>query len=645
MNTLHLNTRKTCNTLSILALVAGLTACGGADETQDGPLPGTDAPIVVTEDNSTKIAGAALAGYVANGLVWIDLRDNDTLDGTEPFAYTDSQGYFSYNPNTGIDYCAAQSAVLQQHCLDIGQSTGTVEIKVAKGTQLFSSTPFVSVLTQLVDLETARANYPALIALGAKPSGNSVIWQEQVSQRQVVMSPLGTLAYYLPDETQVAEVIQAFGLSASFDLSNEATLSINFMEGLNNTNDTVSKELFVANATINAIVDNFTLNFDAAFTSVDLGFDGFAINNADNVYKALAQVVVSAINADPAASPNTFDDKTPRHFASYNALINVDQLLNAQDLMQANINADYSALELFNFPIQTPADSLIMAQESVDLSSAAVGVSQTDAATIALLVDFQSIQKFDAKSLSRNSTILQQLTLNEKMLNLASQVFGETPIESTLGSLMKNARNPITLSGGTNLDIFGLKNALLLSELNPDETVDAASSDEFILSDADALTIPGSYLSLSGVQDGNEQGQLVVYFDGASEDTSGSITMCVAYNNPIDPSDNISGQRFTGSWGFIGESGNRLSLLAEGFRVQMNILGETLGSEIPLEQQVLSLQRNPNEFYGKLGFSLNDDSGSWHSDEASVSGDFGFRTIESIPSTDSQCAETLSLSF
>ena len=645
MNTLHLNTRKTCNTLSILALVAGLTACGGADEMQDGPLPGTDAPIVVTEDNSTKIAGAALAGYVANGLVWIDLRDNDTLDGTEPFAYTDSQGYFSYNPNTGIDYCAAQSAVLQQHCLDIGQSTGTVEIKVAKGTQLFSSTPFVSVLTQLVDLETARANYPALIALGAKPSGNSIIWQEQVSQRQVVMSPLGTLAYYLPDETQVAEVIQAFGLSASFDLSNEATLSINFMEGLSNTNDTVSKELVVANATINAIVDNFTLNFDAAFTSVDLGFDGFAINNADNVYKALAQVVVSAINADPAASPSTFDNKALQHFASNNALINVEQLLNAQDLMQANINDDYSGLELFNFPIQTPADSLIMAQESVDLSSAAVGVSLNDSATIALLVDFQSIQKFDAKSLSRNATILQQLTLNEKMLNLASQVFGETPIESTLGSLMKNARNPITLSGGTNLDIFSLKNALLRSELNPDETVDAASSDEFILSDADALTIPGSYLSLSGVQDGNEQGQLVVYFDGASEDTSGSITMCVAYNNPSDPSNNISGQRFTGSWGFIGESGNRLSLLAEGFRVQMNILGETLGSEIPLEQQVPSLQRNPNEFYGQLGFSLNDDSGSWHSDDASVSGDFGFRTIESIPNTDSQCAEALSLSF
>jgi hypothetical protein len=645
MNTPYLNTHKTCKTLSIIALVSGLTACGGADEMQDGPLASPDTTILVAENSSTKIAGAALAGYVANGLVWIDLRDNDTLDGTEPFAYTDSQGYFSYNPNTGIDYCAAQSAVLKQHCLDIGQSTGSVEIKVAKGTQLFSGTPFVSVLTQLVDLETARTHYPALIELGVKPSGNSIIWQEQVSQRQVVMSPLSTLAYYLPDEIQIAEVIQAFGMSTSFDLSNEETLSINFIEGLNNSNDPVSKELFVANSTINAIVDNFTLNFDAAFNSVDLGFDGFAINNADNVYEALAQVLVSAINADPAASPSTVDDKTPQHLAPYNALLNLDQLINAQDLMQANINDDYSGLELFNFPIQTPADSLIIAQENVDLSSAAIGVSQNDAATIALLVDFQSMQKFDANSLSRNSNILQQLALNEKMLNLAAQVFGETQIESALGSLMKNARNPITISGGTNLDTLGLKTALLQSGLNPDETVDAASDDEFLLSDVDTLSIPGSYLSLSGVQDSNEQGQLVVYFDGAGGDTSGSITMCVAYNNPSDPSDNISGQRFTGSWGYIGDSGNRLSLLAEGFRVQMNILGETLGSEIPLEQQIPSLQRNPNELYGKLGFSLNDDRGSWHSDQASMSGDFGFRAIESIPNTDSQCADALSLSF
>lgn len=645
MKIFHTYSSKTVKTLGLMMLVGSLAACGGANEMQDGPLPGVDTAGVVTADNSTKIAGAALAGYVANGLVWVDLRDNDTLDGTEPFAYTDPEGYFSYNPNTGVNYCASDQALLQQHCLRIGQSAGIVEVKVAKGTQLFGGTPFVSVLTQNVNLEKARTSFPALIELGAKPSGNSIIWQEQVSQHQVLMSPLGTLAHYLPDDAALSEIIQAFGLSASFELSNEIALSTNFMEGINNNSDQIAKELFVANSTINAIADNFTLNLDAAFSGIDLGFDGFAINNADNVYKALAQIAMNAIGADPVASPNVFTNVVTKNLQSNQPLLDVSQLVNAQDLMRANISSDYAGNTLFNFPIQTPVDRSLMAQEVVNLTSMASNISLNDSITLALLSDFNSLHKFDAKSFNRPTNIVQQVRLNEKIQELALRVFNQTSADSALGNLLKSARNPIILSAGTNIDIVGLKSALLQSDLSPDETVITSDNSEFMLSNADSLIIPGSYLSLSGVQDGNEQGQLLVYFDGLEDDTSGSITMCVAYNNPSDPSDNISGKRFTGSWGLIGESGNRLSLLAEGFRVQMNILGETLGSDVPSEQQVPSLQRIPNELYGKFGFSLNDDSASWHSDNASISEDFGFRTIESTPNTDLQCADALSLSF
>ncbi|MFT6087034.1 MAG: hypothetical protein ACJA11_002279, partial [Glaciecola sp.] len=73
-----------------LALGHSLFACGGAEEDQDGILPEALQPPTI--DNSTLIAGVAMDGFIANGLVWIDLKDNDSIDGAEPVAYTDSQG-------------------------------------------------------------------------------------------------------------------------------------------------------------------------------------------------------------------------------------------------------------------------------------------------------------------------------------------------------------------------------------------------------------------------------------------------------------------------------------------------------------------------------------------------------------------------
>ena len=37
-------------------------------------------------------------GLFKNGAVLV-------IDGFEPIAFTDNQGYISYNPNTGVNYC------------------------------------------------------------------------------------------------------------------------------------------------------------------------------------------------------------------------------------------------------------------------------------------------------------------------------------------------------------------------------------------------------------------------------------------------------------------------------------------------------------------------------------------------------------
>ena len=120
--------------------------------------------------------------------------------------------------------------------------------------------------------------------------------------------------------------------------------------------------------------------------------------------------------------------------------------------------------------------------------------------------------------------------------------------------------------------------------------------------------------------------------------------MCIAYRNQSNPSDNISGQRFEGSWSVLGgASQNRLSLVAEGFTIQMKVLGETRGADISSAQQIPSLPRMPNELYGEYSFTLNEDTATWHSDDASVNQSFGLQTAANMPQNDDECRAILEL--
>jgi hypothetical protein len=85
---------------------AMLVACGG-DSGQDGG----NAPVTGTEGRVT------LAGGLANATIFVDLNNSSSHDEDEPIGYTDSQGFFGYNPVTHTNYCKSQDLTLRQHCL------------------------------------------------------------------------------------------------------------------------------------------------------------------------------------------------------------------------------------------------------------------------------------------------------------------------------------------------------------------------------------------------------------------------------------------------------------------------------------------------------------------------------------------------
>lgn len=627
--------------------VALLTACGGANEDQDVQTNPVDERIALT--------GLALNGYVANALVWVDSRTNNTLDGFEAYAYTDAQGYISYNPTTGVNYCDASDESLQRFCLKTSTQTGKLVIKAAKGVELLSGESFKSVLSTTVQAQDVKTNLQNLMALGTKPSGNSSAWQADVDALQFKLSPLSSLKYYLPESTSLASVLLNLGYNIPDYLSDEALISKEYIAGLNE-NEALAASLFAASVTLGRLVDVVVSNLDTATTSVDFGESGLPISTADSVYEALAESLVDS------ASTAQIKPKQLNYTAKQTNNEAPSDIFPSNDLIVKSIAKLKTLLEQHNQTSTSVQNQINIVEASTHLPSLLSSIGNTSVRHFNV-PDFSTQMTEDMLSFNQTVTLP---TLTPAISFLRQQ---QADAITTLSTFMQAPENQVTTvlksitsdflatrtssdSLTLNLDLNSLSQNLLSVAEQSDAEDQLASQDisiQFV--ELAQVTTPsnnsfwaGKSLSLSGVQDGSEQGQVLIYFNGDDTSTSGNIVMCVAYQNDNDPSDNIDGQRFEGTWALIGSaSQNRLSLVSEGFNIQMKVLGESLGFIIPVDQQVPNLPRMPNESYGRFGFTLNEDSATWYSDHASINQDYGLRYFSDIPSNSQACQDILSL--
>ncbi|HNG59383.1 MAG TPA: hypothetical protein PKZ52_06120, partial [Cellvibrionaceae bacterium] len=99
--------------LTVLALsLALLTNCGGTDQDRGS------AAVNNSAGSETTLKGLAIDGHLARAKVYIDSDNNGVRDAWEPFAFTDNEGYFSYNPNSQKNYCASNATAEEsQYCL------------------------------------------------------------------------------------------------------------------------------------------------------------------------------------------------------------------------------------------------------------------------------------------------------------------------------------------------------------------------------------------------------------------------------------------------------------------------------------------------------------------------------------------------
>lgn len=147
--------KHNARTVLLLTGTLALAACGGASDQDSG-----------TAGGEATFSGVGVDGYLARSIVWMDLDADGQLDPFEPRAFTDDQGYFSYNPNTDTDYCASDATVRQsQFCLRGKAGTDTPLIRMAGGYDTTTGEPFDGVLTLRTSADSGALVVSPLAAL------------------------------------------------------------------------------------------------------------------------------------------------------------------------------------------------------------------------------------------------------------------------------------------------------------------------------------------------------------------------------------------------------------------------------------------------------------------------------------------------
>ena len=132
---------------------------------------------------SQTLQGLVVDGYLARATVFLDYDNNSTRDPWEPFAFTDDNGYYSYNPLTDTDYCAADAdAQSTLYCLRNTRQTAEAVLRVDGGYDVLTGEPFMGQLSRRVDLsDTHRPTHTlispltSLLTTARAPAGHDAI--------------------------------------------------------------------------------------------------------------------------------------------------------------------------------------------------------------------------------------------------------------------------------------------------------------------------------------------------------------------------------------------------------------------------------------------------------------------------------------
>ena len=410
--------------LSLCLSAALLSACGGTGQDDGSPSSFTQ-----------EFSGAVLDGYLARATVFLDSNNNGTRDAWEPFAFTDNNGYYSFNPDTGIDYCAdSATAQQQQYCLVSRTSHTNVVVRVDGGYDVLTGEPFLGQLTRRVNVSDQGAPTDSLV------------------------SPITSLLTSAVTEEQTAQMLNALDLQAA-DLDTDYLNS----DGRGAVDAALLNKALTIHKAVTVLADRLTDTYDEIGENFDTPNDASAA-----VYNALATRIASNGTLDDALQPTALYEVLDAAEEELKAVYRRKNLTLPADMGNPQNPRNFQRIAKVVSDIPPVVDALIDASATVDnvagraralesLVIKAVNESEVNDATIENAVDFFTNRDNEPllgaliASLDSDTADLGSLSTND---------FSGTDFDSVLeiaasSSIPDNAR-PITRVGGTTLRLSDL---------------------------------------------------------------------------------------------------------------------------------------------------------------------------------------------
>lgn len=567
MITLTTDSLPTWFKLSPIALAAVLSACGG-----------TGQDIGASKPFSQTFQGLAIDGYIARSLVFIDYDNNGTRDPWEPSAFTDNDGYFSYNPKTDTNYCAPGTPENQAiYCLVSTRPIASAVIRIDGGYDVLTGEPFVG---QLSRRETVNEN-------------DSVV--------DTLVSPLTSLLTDIHDTNDRSSVLNSLQIQ-------ESDLDVDYL----NTDGSGS---------VNTQLLNTALKVHKVVTVL-----------SDRVTDTYSEI------GNAMATPNDLSGSTYKHLASQ--LINSGTDVTTFLSDPANLRNVLTQTETDAKDIYTRRDFELSFSLSNDTNLTSIERAANNASQLTSLID-NVINVFDTSIDSSNIKGRARAIESVVIKNLEESFLPDTSIDNAV-SFFNNPDNSglvdtlITSLSRDTADLAELARNDFTGE-DFDDTADMDNASQLpegtvAFNDISGMQLRVSDLDLGWGPGNLKDSEVEVYFHGSPGDLDGRFSACVKYIDGAHVDGtlgeaNTRGELVDGFWSLLGTStagDSSYSML-----LTITFLGATYQSIVKPNGSTTV----DGVEMSKFRFDYSGEISTWYSLD-------GLQTQETIPTTNKDC-ETL----
>lgn len=486
---------KTKLALSLSAALV-LTACGGTDQDDGTPL-----------NFEQVLSGRAIDGQLARATVYADSNNNGTRDPWEVFAFTDNDGYYSFNPITNTDYCASDASAQEaQYCLRLNTDYKNIVIRIDGGYDVLTGEPFIGQMSRRVNLE------------------------EQTDTTDILVSPITSLLTNVDTQTNRDTLLNSLGLQAS-----DANVDYLNTDGAGAIDANLLNTALKIHKTVAVLSDRLT------DTYTEIGEDFGTPNDATSaVYPNLAQQIINSGN-------------------------NVDTALKDQNLLTTVLdNAEAQIREVYErkeFDLPADMGSISNPNQFMRVTDIASQIPSVVDNLIDTTISDITIEKAKGGASALETLVIKTVNETSEDDNIT-----DSSIENAI-SFFTNENNDDLIKSLT--DALSSKTADINGLSNNDFTGDDFDSIEKV-SQASSLpenaapfkfiggyTLKVSDLDLGFAPNKLDDSELEFYFNGNNNAIEGSFSACVKHIDDanIDGSlgeGNTRGELVDGFWSMLG---------------------------------------------------------------------------------------------